>query len=718
MGYQIVLFLLIIITVIFWYSRHLYEGFNDPSIPGMKSIEEGQQKFNDFMTLVNIANPQITLSSESAKDVVQATVTPTYSGGLPGEFQQTGTTKPYQIPETQPESIRIAQEVCERVKSVDCSAFDDPSFAMNCGISMDTQGRNSKGEPHMGGLYLSDKDRDIQTQDARAMGTSEKKIRYRPTIGSAKKRLFSHNKASCIALREQYACQHQKVLGTGNCTQCYTSSDFNRIDPETPRIYPSLHILTNASSLSVNITGGVSRQLQVTRDVPLTVGDLQIKEGEQFTINATGNSADLYLCGYLAGQTTTGEFILDLSRLIQIDSITQQRPRLMGSRTVNGKSCSVMRPGMGKDTMNLSVAMPFTFLTVNEEDALSCSNGPFITQSASATMLESDPCFKKGSGPGTYGLPCLQQMFVSMGGTTGGTGYPSSTEKARAILYDTTGKARELADIGQYLYDMNVRAATGRDLSGRQLTIPEWNTASMFCTGIPIESPCDMAIRGTGPITDECLTYLYRNEGANTSVGATYSLGSQYASANGQYCLPEGRLNPTNAGAAATARSKGTVPAIKQFYDSVHKTANNNALTNEQRAEAIRDCYGDSLRQREAETYMVGPHYMYRKGDSQAVCAKYGARVATKADVEAAYRAGADWCFTGWVSDDENAMYPVNDSLVQGCALSPTVAVWTPPEKVAGVTCYGPKPARNQVTGNEILPFNWNKGVWNQVDSR
>ena len=66
MGYQIVLFLLIIITVIFWYSRHLYEGFNDPSIPGMKGIEEGQQKFNDFMALVNIANPQITLPSEAA----------------------------------------------------------------------------------------------------------------------------------------------------------------------------------------------------------------------------------------------------------------------------------------------------------------------------------------------------------------------------------------------------------------------------------------------------------------------------------------------------------------------------------------------------------------------------------------------------------------------------------------------------------------------------
>lgn len=708
--------LLIIVTVIIWFNRHLYEGFNDPSIPGMKGVEEGQRKFNDFMSLVNIANPQLNLSPNSTIAVTQATVTPTYSGGLPGEFQQTGTTKPYQIPETQPESIRIAQEVCERVKTTDCNAFDDPSFAMNCGISIDTEGRNSKGEPHMGGLYLSGVDRDVQTQDARAMGISDKKIRYRPTLGSAKKRLFSHNKESCIGLREQYICQHQKVLGSGNCTQCYTSSEFNRIDPQTPRIYPSLHILTNASSLTVSVVGGTSRRPQVTKDVPIVLNDMQIKEGEQFTISVTGNSADLYICGYMSGQTTAGDFVLDISRLIQLDSVTQQRPRLMGTRSVNDKTCTIMRPGIGKDTMNLSVAMPFTFLTVNEEDALSCSNGPFITQPGSATMLESDPCFKKGSGPGTYGLPCLQQMFVSMGGTTAGEGYPSSTEKARAILYDIAGKPRELAQIGQYLYEMNVRAATGRDLSGRQLTIPEWNTASMFCTGVPIISPCDMAIRGTGPITDECLTYLYRNEGANTSVGATYSLGSQYASSNGQYCLPEGRLNPANSSAATLARAKGTVQGVKELYNNAHKTANNNALTNEQREEAIRDCYGDALRSREAETYMVGPHYMYQRGDAQAVCAKYGARVATRADVEAAFRAGADWCFTGWVSDDENAMYPINDSLVQGCAGTPTVAVWTPPERVAGVTCYGPKPSKNQIKGNEVLPFNWNKNVWNQAD--
>ncbi len=714
MGYQLIIFLIVTALLILW-VRRVNEGFTNASIPGLRGVEEGQRQFNDFSALINLANPQLTLSPSNATAVQQATATPVVSGGLPGEFRITGTTNAYQIPATQPESIRNAQEICEKVKTTDCGAFDNPSFAMNCGISYDLEGRNSKGEPHMGGMYLSASDRERQAGEARAMGTSEKRIRYTPTVGRAQKSKFTVTKAQCNSLREQLACQQQKALGSNNCAQCYTSGEFNRIDPEVPRILPKLVFLTNATAVTITIANSTVLRPTVTRDAPVVMEDIAIREGEQARLEITGNPADLYFCGYIACQTITGEFIMDIARLIQTDSVTQQRPRLMGSRQVNTTSCSVMRPGIGKNIMNLTMVMPFTLLTVNEEDAQLCSNGPFVTKPDSATFLESDPCFAKGSGPGAYGLPCLQQLFVSMGGTVQGTGYPSTQEKARDIMFNGA-VPRSLNEIGQYLYDMNVRAATGRDPTGRSLTVEEWNSASMFATGVAITSPCEVAIRGTGPISDDCLQYLYRNQGSGGSVGATYSLGSQYAGANGQYCTPDGRLNPAKSEAATKARATGTIAGVKQLYDNAHRTANNNALTNEQRQEAIRDCYGDTIRPKDAEVYIVGPGYDYSHEEAAGVCAKYGGQVATKADVESAWRAGANWCFTGWVSDQEEAIYPINEQTVSGCAGRPMVASWTPPFKKAGVTCFGPKPARGAVKEGVIIPFNVPKNVWNQRD--
>jgi hypothetical protein len=61
-------------------------------------------------------------------------------------------------------------------------------------------------------------------------------------------------------------------------------------------------------------------------------------------------------------------------------------------------------------------------------------------------------------------------------------------------------------------------------------------------------------------------------------------------------------------------------------------------------------------------------------------------------------------------------MYPINEQLIQGCALSPMLGEWTRGDRRAGVTCFGPKPARNTVTGGTILPFNTIKNVWNQRD--
>ena len=90
-----------------------------------------------------------------------------------------------------------------------------------------------------------------------------------------------------------------------------------------------------------------------------------------------------------------------------------------------------------------------------------------------------------------------------------------------------------------------------------------------------------------------------------TSLGTTFTSGKVVASLNDQnkdrFCTSSGTMAPIdsagnqNEAAIAAARSKGTVAAIKAFYDSIHKTANNNTLRNNDRKDAVKQCYGIQL---------------------------------------------------------------------------------------------------------------------------
>jgi hypothetical protein len=88
--------------------------------------------------------------------------------------------------------------------------------------------------------------------------------------------------------------------------------------------------------------------------------------------------------------------------------------------------------------------------------------------------------------------------------------------------------------------------------------------------------------------------------------------------------------------------------------------------------------------------------------------------VATSAQLANAQAQGADWCFTGWVSDLNDAQYPTNTSTGPGCG-GPGIMTYTPPNQTAGVTCYGPKPGIDNYPANTILPFNQTK--WDGPDS-
>jgi hypothetical protein len=721
--------LLVAVAAVAYFVSPSREGFTpnpSPSIIPDSAIQHGQERFNKLVDLVNLTNPQVQLSTNSQREMNQATqsiqVDVANAAGLPGIFVARKPTDPYKIPSTPPAGIETAQTVCEPIATPDCSAFNDPTFAANCGISFDIKGSDSKGKPHMGGLYISPEDRAAQKQRAIALGSSPDNIRYMPTIGIAAKGTFAIDASSCTVISEQTACKRTQTLTSPNCTTCFTSGDYNRVDPSTPRIPPTFVIQTNATGVVFVDATGNQTTLTVAADTPTPVSPPStIAEGSTFQWNLTGtNNGSLYFCGYLTAPTTKGTFNLDLNALLERDLVTNYKPRIGGGQAVNNVQCTVLRPGIGQSTMQLQGFMPFSFLTPFEYDAQTCDNGPIVTQPASATFLGNDGCYASGAKPGNYSLACLQQLFLGAGGTALGQGYPANTTTANALLYDSTGTARSLDDINTFLYQMNVKASTGVDTQGNQLSLADWNAASMFCTGTAVTNPCEGPNKTGGPLTTECIQYLYTNGGAaDPTIGPTYSLGSSYASqdSNGNpvYCTPNGALSPSTPEGLKRAQAAGGVAGIKALYNNAHTTANNNSLTNADRQQSMEDCYGAQFNAKGNEVFWVGgpgtpPNaYTIAAADASAVCGQFGATVATPAQIADAQASGAQWCACGWASDG-TAVFPMQQSGVSGCGQAGVNNCGS--LTAAGVNCYGPKPSSIGIPANyTINPFS--QGQWN-----
>jgi hypothetical protein len=700
------------------------ESFTD-LIPD-SALQQGQARFNKMVDLVNLTSPQISLDENPQQSLNQATASLQVESGLPGAFIAKKTTDPYKIPTSLPPSINAAQTICETVTTPDCSAFNNPQFAANCGISFDPKGINSKGKPQMGGLYLSPDDRATQQQRAISLGAGPDNVQYQPSIGQSAKGMFAIDASSCTVVSEQTACQRTQSLTSPNCTSCFTSGAYNRVDPASPRIPPTFVIQTNATSVVFVDANGTQTAYTVSPNTPTPITPAtNVAEGTTFQWNLTGpNDGSLYFSGYLTAPTTKGNFNLDLNAVLDLDLITNYKPRLGGSQTVNNTQCLTLRPGIGQGQMQLHGQMPFSFLSPYEFDAQTCDNGPIVTLPASATFLGNDVCYAPGSTPGNYSLDCLQQLFVSAGGTTQGKGYPANTTAAKALLYDSTNAARSLDDISTYLYQMNVQASTGLDTQGNQLSLADWNTASMFCTGTAVTNPCEGPNKSGGPLTTECIQYLYTNGGAaDPTIGATYSLGPNYASqdSNGNpvYCTPNGALSPSTPEGLKRALAAGGVSGVKALYNTAHTTANNNSLPNAQRQSAMQDCYGNQFDAKGNEVYWVGgPNngYTIPLADAAATCAQFGATVATPAQIADAYASGAEWCACGWATDGI-AYFPMQTLKpfcgspgTNSCESYRSAAAGQP----AGVSCYGPKPAQNKIpSGYSVLPFVQNSQTWN-----
>ena len=722
MFYNIIILLLIFVLV-FYYSTRRKEGFAS-EIPAQLTAlnEEAGKKFNPVTNLVNVVNPVLTFTQENSKSVQSALntvgMTPTS-----GSYNVNAPRTQYEIPSSTPSTIVTAKQ-CEAVPGT-CAAFDTPTFAENCGMSFDIEGTNSDGKPYAGGLYVSPDSRVEQLSNsmkARDLHQDPYQV-FQPTVGTAKPGKFALTKDDCVIVKERVDCESKQTFDSPNCTQCYTSRTFSRVGPEVARI-PFLLLLTGKGSFQLKSSNSAidkGTQTYVFDDKTPT-HEIQLpgdSEGSQFTIVTAPANNVQNIGGLIRGSTAKGSFSIDINHMVQADQETGTKPRISGTIKLQGYNIVRMIPGKGKTSMKLSCLIPFSFIDTNDYETGGCDNGPVITQANSAIFLNSDACFNKSNKPGDYNLECLQSRWISMGGTSEGTGYPSTKEKADAIQKNPDGSPRTLEAIIDILTVVMLQAQTGRSANGQQLSMEDWNTASMFATGKSISSPCDVDDMTTGPLSKECLSYLYMNQGTTSHIGPTYDLPT-WTTANlaGQpvrqtYCQPGTNMDPNTEAGLKLGQSLGGVEQVKTYYNRVNRVANDNSLSNSDRQNEINQCYGvsldpvvDNATPGPKQVFAVGPGYDYTRDQAAGVCAAYGAQVATKAQLADAQAKGADWCFSAWVQDSPNGQWPITTSVVGGCGGRQGIIEWTPDSRKAGVTCYGPKPAIQSVSQGVIKPFN------------
>lgn len=723
MFHNIIILLILLLLLIFYYSTRLKEGFNTEIPAAFNALNESSsKKYNPVTNTLNLINPQIPLTFENSSAVKAALNTPDMIPTSGNYNIKSGAVK-YDIPTTTPSTIVTAKQ-CEKAPS-SCSAFDDPTFSENCGVSFDIEGTNSDGKPYAGGLFVSPDSRiDQMSQSMRARDERRDPYQvFQPTVGTAKPGTFALTKDDCVIVKERLDCDSKQTFDSPNCAQCYTSGTFSRVGPEATRI-PFALILTGKGSFQLKSSNSAidKGNNNYVFDDKNTTYEFEIpgnSEGSQFTIVTTSVNSVQAIGGLIRGNTASGAFSIDVSHMVQADQETGTKPRISGTVKIQGYNLVRMIPGTGKTSMKLSCLIPFSFIDKGDYETGGCNNGPIITQANSAIFLNSDACFNRSNKPGSYSLECLQSRWISLGGTTKGTGYPSSKEKADALQKNEDGSPRTIESIMDTLSAIMLQAQTGKNENGTQLSIDDWNKASMYATGKSVSSPCDVENAETGPLSQDCLSYLYMNKGSNTHVGPTYDLPS-WSNANivGQkqrntYCQPGTNMDPNTPDGLKLGQSLGGVEQVKSYYNRINRVANDNSLSNSDRQNEINQCYGISLdpvvenaTPGPEQVFAVGPGYDYTRDQAAGVCAGYGARVATKKQLEEAQTKGADWCFSGWVQDSSEGQWPITTSVIGGCGNRQGIIEWTHGSKKAGVNCYGPKPAIQSVSEGVIKPFN------------
>jgi len=608
MRYTALLVLAVLLILCFFTLACSNDGFFDFH---SDFVERQLTQFNDI-GLSLIAKNSVGVLGNSADPLLKT------SGPNAGEYAGVSRTFPLRTAE---DGIWAKVKKCEAVTTDNCDAFNSSDFVSSeCGICLDPQGQNSRKVMGMGGRFIvSSSAEAVRPSSAEydpnnPNGGNNDIPNYIATVGTCPTGKLVSTKAECLKKKAELECQRGGVLNKPmGCSQCVADTSYTIVDKTRTGVNPTSGSIYVAGSGRLVVSQGSQTVTKTLTNTSQSIA-ITMPEGQTITltIEKVNNSDDpVSIKGYLA----SGSYKIDLYRTIQSDDQTGRRPlQITGAnRSLDGRAVTIMAPGWGKDRMILRMVVPFTFVNPASLEATRCPSSPFITTEASAAAMGSDPCYRAGSAPGAYSLDCLKNIWESNGCTTTGRGYPNTASRAAALLTDSDGAARSLDDIAAYIYEAALITSTGVNTAGEQLDIPTWSASSIFCNGTEIVSPCDTATLATGPLSAQCIRFLWKNQGSGilpnggaNPIGATYdeptspvhrSLFTSGIVQRG--CVSTGTLSPENPDGTSNMtnirfwQAKGGLNNVKLAMRDIHNKANEDGVNDENRRAPFQQCYGN-----------------------------------------------------------------------------------------------------------------------------
>lgn len=321
--------IVLVVGLYVWVRRKRMEGFVDvPTLQAQRQMLqwEGERRYND---LARIQAPRNIIPSDQVAAAVQQTVpVPTSFTSslltLLGVGQLSAADDGTGKQGAGVEQTGMVQEkinFCESIKSLDCKQLDDPRLA-ECGICLDG-GKDSKGNFHRGGMYISSADQ-ISTNER--AGVEGAPAAYKPTVGSCPPKNFVLMRENCKARAAQLHCIRAGAPTDSNvCGQCFGAAPggfqglLYTVPPgqKKPLTYPAV---LNVSHPGTGNSGGAGlivldqngKQLGAlppSNQVPFAPAQLTLTlyEGQQISIQIFG--APQVWCGWLsnpAGNRTVG----------------------------------------------------------------------------------------------------------------------------------------------------------------------------------------------------------------------------------------------------------------------------------------------------------------------------------------------------------------------------------------------------------------------------
>lgn len=261
------------------------EGFSEQAIKEHTNFEQTYaRKYNPIGTNLALSGTTGVLGGDEDSKGLFGSLTSTVDDT--GQIRQE-LDNPYPLEENQGGLFGTIDK-CEKLKTMDCNAFDDAEFTKNCGVCLDI-GKDSKQKPHVGGLVLLQNDK----RDAPRIGAQLPE--YEATVGSCPAGKLVASKKECLRLQNQMACEKGNTFNTPTgCAQCYDDGSYKVVNPNDS---DTTNLLEGSGTLYICGTGQVtfSEDGQSGNKVSLSnlsptvprVIKLLGNEGNQFTITVS-----------------------------------------------------------------------------------------------------------------------------------------------------------------------------------------------------------------------------------------------------------------------------------------------------------------------------------------------------------------------------------------------------------------------------------------------